>query len=276
MKRWGKLLLAALLVGALGGGAVMFGLRGRRGEVPGPFLYVGEPLAAGAEARLTQGGWTLGDTGAPSSQRTLTRPPAPGQTRWLVFFGGNGAGYLAEARAVLEALDAGRGLGLAAVAPPGFDGSPGTPSPEALRAGAETAVRWLSATHQPGAGNIDLVGFSMGTGAALAAALALAKDGTPARSLVLLAPYARMDVTSPGLWGRLRVPDRYDNLSLASAGLPPARVLHGLADPALPASDGEQLARRLGGLFKGYPGVGHQDLLQHPAALDEVRAGLLP
>ncbi len=276
MKRGGKLLLTALLVGALGGGAVMFGLRGRRGEVPGPFLYTGEPLAAGAEARLTQGGWTLGDTGAPSSLRTLTRPPSPGQTRWLVFFGGNGPGYLADARAVLEALDGGQGLGLAAVAPPGFDGSPGTPSPESLRAGAEAAVRWLSATHQPGAGHIDLLGFSMGSGAALAAAHALAKDGTPARSLVLLAPYTQMDVTFPGLWGRIRVPDRYDNLTLASAGLPPARVLHGLSDEALPASHGEALSRQLGAAFKGYPGVGHLDLLKHPGVLAEARAGLMP
>jgi hypothetical protein len=276
VKRRGKLLLAALLVGVLGGGAVMFGLRGGRGEVPGPFLYTGEPLAAGAEARLTEGGWTLGDTGAPTPLRTLTRPPAPGQTRWLVFFGGNGGGYLADARAVLEALDGGRGLGLAAVAPPGFDGSPGTPSPEALRAGAEAAVRWLSSTHQPGAGNVDLLGFSMGTGAALAAAHALAKDGTPARSLTLLAPYSRMDVTFPGLWGRIRVPDRYDNLALTSPGLPPARVLHGMADQALPASHGMELARRLGGHFKGYPGVGHLELLKDPDVLAEARAGLLP
>lgn len=276
MKRGGKLVLAALLVGAVGGVAVKLGWPGRNADVPGPFLYVGEPLATGAEARLTQGGWTLGSTGAPTSLRTLTRPPAAGQTRWVVFFGGNGPGYLEEARAVLESLDAGRGLGLAAVAPPGFDGSPGTPSPEALRAGAETAVRWLAATHRLGAGSIDLVGFSMGSNAALAAAHSLARNGTPARSLVLFAPFTQMDVRDAGLWGRVRTPDRYDNLALALAGLPPARVLHGLADPALPPSHGEALARKLGASFKSFPGVGHQDLLKHPDALAEARAGLLP
>ena len=58
--------------------------------------------------------------------------------------------------------------------------------------------------------------------------------------------------------------------------LPPARVLHGLSDEALPASHGEELSRRLGGAFKGYPGVGHMQLLKHPEVLAEARAGLMP
>ncbi|MFP2927860.1 alpha/beta hydrolase fold domain-containing protein, partial [Pyxidicoccus sp. 3LG] len=190
------------------------------------------------------------------------------------FFGGNGPGYLAEARGVLESLDAGRGLGLAAVAPPGFDGSPGKPSPEALQAGARAAVRWLVSAHGVRPASLQLVGFSMGSQAALAAAQALKQDGTPAKGLVLMAPFTEMDVTDPGLWGRLRTPDRYDNLSLAAPGLPPVRVLHGLADGALPPSHGEELARRLGGSFQGFPGVGHSELLKHPAALAEARAQL--
>nr|WP_225937701.1 alpha/beta fold hydrolase [Myxococcus sp. RHSTA-1-4] len=254
--------------------SVKLGWPDRREPAPGPFVYDGAPLPPGAEARLTAGGWTLSDVAGPFRQRALARPPSGGETRWVVFFGGNGPGYLDEARGVLESLDAGRGLGLAAVAPPGFDGSEGAPSPEALRAASEAAVRWLVTTHQPSA--LYLVGFSMGSHAALAAAHALAHDGKPARSLVLMAPFTRMDVTDKGLWGRLRLPDRYDNLPLAISGLPPARVLHGLADPALPPAHGEEVARRLGASFQSFPGVGHSELLKHPAALAEARAGLEP
>ncbi|QSQ28274.1 alpha/beta fold hydrolase [Pyxidicoccus parkwayensis] len=258
----------AALAAALGGVVLKFGWLDRRSEAPGPFPYDGAPLASGSEARLTAGGWTLSDVNGPPRQRALTRAPAPGQTRWLVFFGGNGPGYLEEARSVLEALDAGRGFGLAAVAPPGFDGSPGRPSPQSLRAGAEAAVRWLVATHRPE--ELQLVGFSMGSNAALAAAHALAKDGRPARGVVLLAPFTLMDVTDKGLCGLLRTPDRYDNLSLVSEGLPPVRVLHGLADAALPPAHGEELARRLGAPFHSFQGVGHAELLKHPAALAEA------
>lgn len=260
--------VAVLVAAALAGVVLKLGWLDRKTEVPGPFPYDGAPLPSGAEARLTAGGWTLSDVAGPPRQRALTRAPVPGEKRWVVFFGGNGPGYLEEARSVLEALDAGRGLGLAAVAPPGFDGSPGRPSPGALRAGAEAAVRWLVATHRPGA--VHLVGFSMGSNAALAAAHALAKDGMPARGVVLLAPFTVMDVKDKGLRGLLRTPDRYDNLSLAAAGLPPVRVLHGLADAALPAAHGEELARRLGASFQAFPGVGHADLLKHPAALAEA------
>jgi pimeloyl-ACP methyl ester carboxylesterase len=267
-------LTVAALAASLGGAVLKFGWLDRKAEAPGPFPYDGAPLASGAEARLTAGGWKLNDVEGPPRQRALTRAPAPGETRWVVFFGGNGPGYLEEARSVLEALDAGRGLGLAAVAPPGFDGSPGSPSPKSLRTGAEAAVRWLVATHRPGPGAIHLVGFSMGSNAALAAAHALAKDGVPARGVVLLAPFTLMDVTDKGLRGLLRTPDRYDNLSLAAAGLPPVRVLHGLADAALPASHGEELARRLGASFHAFPGVGHAELLKHSAALAEASKSL--
>jgi hypothetical protein len=272
--RW--LVIAALLVGALGVVSVKLGWTDRREPVPGPFPYDGAPLTPDAEARLTAGGWKLMEVEGPPRQRALVRPPLSGEQRWVVYFGGNGPGYLEEARAVLESLDAGRGFGLAAVAPPGFDGSSGSPSPEALRAGAEAAVRWLVAAHRADPSTIRLAGFSMGSYAALAAAHALARGGTPARSLVLLAPFTRMDVTDKGLWGRLRTPDRYDNLSLATPGLPPARVLHGLADGALPPSHGEELARRLGASFQSFPGVGHSELLKHPAALSEARAALDP
>lgn len=256
------------LAAAFGAYVLKSGWFDRKSEAPGPFPYDGAPLAPGAEARLTVGGWTLSDVEGPPRQRALTRAPSPGETRWWVFFGGNGPGYLEEARAVLEALDAGRGFGLAAVAPPGFDGSPGRPSPQSLRAGATAAVRWLVATRKPR--ELHLAGFSMGSNAALAAAHALAKDGVPARGVVLLAPFTWMDVTDKGLRGLLRTPDRYDNLALVSGSLPPIRVLHGLADTALPPEHGEELARRLGASFQSFPGVGHAELMKHPAALAEA------
>jgi hypothetical protein len=270
--RW--VVVVALLASALGVVSMKLRWPDTREPAPGPFIYDGAPLSPEAEARLTAGGWTLSAVEGPPRQRALVRPPTGGETRWLLFFGGNGPGYLAEARGVLESLDAGRGLGLVAVAPPGFDGSEGTPSPEALREASEAAARWLVRTHQPSA--LHLGGFSMGSHAALAAAHALARDGTPARSLVLLAPFTLMDVTDKGWWGRIRLPDRYDNLALATPGLPPARVLHGQADGALPPSHGEALARRLGATFQAFPGVGHSELLKHPAALAEARAALEP
>ncbi len=242
---------------------------------PGPFPYTGAPLTAEARGELTAGGWTLTGPDAPPGQFAVTRPPAAGETRWLVYFGGNTPGYLAEAQDILLSLDEGRGLGLAAFAPPGFDGSPGEPSPEALRESAAKAMRWLVSAHPSAAGNIHLVGFSMGSMAALAAAQALNDVKAPAKHLVLFAPFHQMKVRPSGLRGYVFRLHRYDNRPLLkNKEQPPALVLHGAADSALPVAQGNHVSRALSAPIKVYPDIGHADLLKHPAALADARQGL--
>lgn len=98
-------------------------------------------------------------------------------------------------------------------------------------------MRWLTETHPAAAQDIHLVGFSMGTMSALAAAHALRAQETPARSLVLFAPFQAMKVGRMGLIGSLVGRHRYDNQPLLQPKrLPPALVLHGGADSALPPS----------------------------------------
>lgn len=244
-------------------------------EFPGPFPYTGTPLTAEERSGLTSDGWTLtGPDEAPWSL-ALTRPPAAGETRWLVYFGGNTPGYLAEAKSVLRTLDQGRGWGLAAFAPPGFDGSPGEPSPEALRDSAVNAMRWLVTAHPAAAQGIHLVGFSMGSMAALSAAGALQERDTPAKGLVLFAPFHRMKVRPAGLMGRVFGRHEYDNRPLLRTHRKvPTLVLHGGADSALPLVQGELVRRGLGARLMTYPGIGHAELLKHPPALADARQGL--
>ncbi|WP_284666085.1 alpha/beta hydrolase [Myxococcus sp. SDU36] len=244
-------------------------------EFPGPFPYTGTPLTAAARSELASGGWTVTGPDAPPWNLALTRPPAAGETRWLVYFGGNTPGYLAEAKSILLSLDQGRGLGLAAFAPPGFDGSPGEPSPEALRDSATNAMRWLVSTHPTAAQGIHLVGFSMGSMAALTAANTLHERETPARGLVLFAPFLRMKVRPSGFMGRVFGRHEYDNRPLLRTHRQrPTLVLHGGADSALPLLQGERVSRALAAPLKVYPDIGHADLLKHPPALAAARQGL--
>ncbi|QDE89723.1 hypothetical protein BHS06_12535 [Myxococcus xanthus] len=256
-------------------GILMVGLTRDDADLPGPFPYTGAPLSAEERASLASDEWTVTGPDAPPRLVALTRPPSAGETRWLVYFGGNTPGYLAEAKSVLLSLDEGRGLGLAAIAPPGFDGSPGKPSPEALRDSAASAMHWLTETHPAAARDIHLVGFSMGTMSALAAAHALRAQETPARRLVLFAPFQAMKVGRMGLIGSLVGRHRYDNQPLLlPKQLPPALVLHGGADSALPPVQGERVSRGLRVPLKTYPGIGHAELLKHPPALADARQGL--
>ncbi|WP_368670894.1 alpha/beta hydrolase family protein [Myxococcus sp. AM010] len=260
-------------IGVLAVGILMLGLS--RDDAELPFPYTGAPLSTQARAELASEGWTVTGPDEPPGLVALTRPPAAGETRWLVYFGGNTPGYLAEAKSVLLALDESRGLGLAAIAPPGFDGSPGKPSPEALRDSAASAMRWLTETHPAAAEGLHLVGFSMGTMSALAAAHALHARDTPARRLVLFAPFHVMKVGRTGLMGSLIGRHRYDNQPLLQPErLPPALVLHGGADSALPPVQGERVSRGLRVPLKTYPGIGHADLLKHFPALADARQGL--
>ncbi|ATB47154.1 alpha/beta fold hydrolase [Corallococcus macrosporus] len=256
-------------------GIFMLGWLQNDEDLPGPFPYTGAPLSVEERAALASDGWTVTGPDAPPGLVALTRLPARGETRWLVYFGGNTPGYLAEAKSVLLSLDEGRGLGLAAIAPPGFDGSPGSPSPDALRESAADAMRWLTQTQPHTSEGIHLVGFSMGSMSALAAALALQAQDTPARGLVLFAPFHAMRVGRTGPLGRLFGRHRYDNQPLLKPKQLPSRlVLHGGADSALPLVEGERVSRGLGAPLKTYPGIGHADLLKHPPALADARQGL--
>ncbi|WNZ64827.1 formyltransferase family protein [Myxococcus sp. MxC21-1] len=126
-------------------------------------------------------------------------------------------------------------------------------------------MRWLVTAHPAAAQGIHLVGFSMGSMAALSAAGTLQERDTPAKGLVLFAPFHRMKVRPAGFMGRVFGRHEYDNRTLLRTHRKvPTLVLHGGADSALPLVQGELVSRGLGARLMTYPGIGHAELLKHP------------
>lgn len=200
----------------------------------------------------------------PSGLRALIRPPAQGAS-WLIYWGGNTSTYFQESVETIAGLALPPDLGVLVVAPPGYDGSAGHPSPEALPVEARRAREWLRAQH--GAKRIVTAGFSLGTLSALAAA------DEHAVGVVLLSPPTLFETQEPGRFVRFREPIQY-----RPAAKPPAvpgLVLHGELDDGFPIQMGRDVAAWLGARFVALPGVGHVELQTNAAALSEARAFII-
>lgn len=195
--------------------------------------------------------------------RALIRPPTTGHS-WLIYWGGNTSTYFKESVETVRLLGVPEEIGVLIVAPPGYDGSAGHPSPENVPEAAVTARDWLIREHH--AKRIVTGGFSMGALSAIAAAQS---------AVFLLSAPTLFETGDPSRLIRLKTPVRYRPPIDAPAPKVRALVLHGENDDGFPIQMGRDVAHWLGGRFIALPGVGHVDLQTSATALSEVRAFLI-
>lgn len=123
-------------------------------------------------------------------------------------------------------------------------------------------------------GQVNAVGYSLGTGLALQVA-----SGHDGGAVLLLAPYHRLcDVmTQKSYLPACYLPwiDRWDSSAFARRSGGPVTILHGEDDTLIPIEQGKALARELGQSdrleeFSPLPGVGHNDILSNVKARDII------
>ncbi len=169
------------------------------------------------------------------------KAPAPGAVTVLYFHGNAGAvaDRAYKARAFID-----QGWGVMLVEYRGYGGNAGSPTERGLYEDAGRALNWMT-ERGVAAGDILLYGESLGTGVATEIALRLAKKGTPARGLVLEAPFTSMgraaEVHYPIIPARYMVKDKYDSLSKIAGVDTPLLILHGSGDRVVPLSQGQRL-----------------------------------
>ncbi len=194
--------------------------------------------------------------------RALMRRPASGGDAWLIYWGGNTSTYFKESIDTVLGLQLPPEIGVLVVAPPGYDGSAGHPSPEGLVQAAVDARAWLKTMH--GAHRIVTAGFSLGTLCALAAA------DRDVQATVLLSAPTLFETGDLDRFIRFRTPVQYRPPVVAPKVH--ALVIHGELDDGFPIQMGRDVAAWLGARFVALPGVGHIDLQTNPAALREASA----
>lgn len=276
LRRLAKVLLSLGAVLAVGGGALVHRVRGRGLHA---FPYGRPPLSAAEHAALAaKPGWRAVEVPAADgglSLRGLLRAPRETGRPWVLFFQGNSHRLLAEGQELLDALAGREDVGLAVIAWRGFDGSPGDPSRDALLADARAQVRWLR-ENGAGAAPLHLVGFSLGTMPAVAAALDTQGGPTRPASLTLLAPFTALQMYDEGRIKRWITAEDWDLAPLLPRLALPVLVVHGSADQTLPVEMGRFVAKAIpGARFVEVPGQGHVPLMQDERALAVVRALVL-
>lgn len=190
--------------------------------------------------------------------RALIRHPTSGSA-WVIYWGGNTSAYFKECVETVRLLGLPDDVGVLIVAPPGYDGSAGYPTPENVPVAAVAAREWLIREHQ--ASIVITGGFSMGALSAIAAAQ---------HSVFLLSAPTLFETGDPSPFIRLKTPVRYR--PPVEAPKVRALVIHGENDDGFPIQMGRDVAHWLGGRFIGLPNVGHADLQTSAQALSEVRA----
>lgn len=227
----------------------------------------GEPL----DAARAGAGWQLIETETADGLRLshLYRPAAEGHPTLVLFHGNAGhAGHRVGKLAFLAA----EGVGLVLAEYRGFGGNAGSPSETGLYADARSVLAWL-ADEGVAPGDTVLYGESLGSGVATAMAAELAAAGTPARGLVLEAPFTSMGAAAqshyPFVPARWLVLDRYDSLSRIAAIDGPLLIVHGNADRTVPFRHGRTLYERAQEpkTFVPLDGVGHVGHYERPEAL---------
>jgi len=194
-------------------------------------------------------------------------PPRDGKPV-VVFFHGNAGTISDRDFKVAPWHDAGYGIWLAGYR--GFGGSAGKPTEQGLYADARSALTGLAAK---GIGPADVVlyGESLGSGIATQMAYELAEAGTPARALILEAPFTSMGDAAqfrhPYVPARWLVRDRYDSLSKIDSIATPLFVIHGDQDRVLPQAHGRLIfdAANEPKQALWIDGGGHTDLFDHGA-----------
>ncbi len=192
----------------------------------------------------------------------------PGDGPVVVHFHGNGEqvgslSWLAESWAE-------RGVSFVAVEYPGYPGTEGSPSEEAIVSASEAALLHLSTVLKIGRSRLVLEGQSVGTGVAVT----LASRGW-GNKLVLISPYTTLpDVAAkvfPWLPVRLLMRDRFDSAAQAPGLKVPTFIVHGTRDEVVAFELGEALSKLLcGAKFVPVEGAGHNDLLDRSEVLQVI------
>lgn len=173
--------------------------------------------------------------------RSWYLPPKDGKPV-IVFFHGN-AGTIADRDFKAGPWHAG-GYGVWLTGYRGFGGNAGSPTEDGLYADARAAVDALKNDGIAPA-RMVLYGESLGSGIATQMAHELAEAGTPARALVLEAPFTSMGDAAqaryPFVPARWLVKDRYRNIDKIAAIDAPLFVIHGDQDRVIGQSHGRAL-----------------------------------
>ena len=174
--------------------------------------------------------------------RGIVRLPSSDGARFVLFFPGNAEPQLDVTLPTLEALRAGRDLGIAAFTYRGFDGATGTPSPQAAEDDARAQLRYLHEQLLVPVERVVIVGYSMGSGIALRLPAALSREQQPPAALILLSPYWTLEL-GPASRFELFLPSEYYRVAdVAGEYKGPVLVVAGARDEALPV---DQHARKL-------------------------------
>jgi pimeloyl-ACP methyl ester carboxylesterase len=269
--------MAKLVVALLLGTALALGLIAAKNRHR--FRYRPAPLpAAGLQALAAKAGFVADDVPCEPGVvlRGLVRPPRSPEASWILLLPGNGADLLRGGSKLLSEIAGDDDFGLAVWAYRGFDGSGGEPSRAALEADSERALGRLADAHGVRAERLHLLSYSLGTALALRLAAVMTARGTPPASVVLLAPYERIDVTPDTWWAPWSLGDRYDALLHAPGSGAPVLAIHGAQDDAVPVGAARSLVAALGQRARlvELPGRGHADWLADPAVHADVRAFL--
>lgn len=199
--------------------------------------------------------------------RGIRRAPAQPDGEWILFFHGNDPELLKSGATLLnrmvEKMPDHPGFGT--VAYRGFDGSPGTPSPEVLRDDAKVIFRSLGIPP----GRVRILAFSFGAPLAIEVAAELSRQGTPPQSVTLLAGAAELVMIPPVAWNKLLRGDRYEIGPELDDVRCPVRLFHGLADSTLPITQSQSLATRLGSraTLVELPAIDHVSILSGDISL---------
>ncbi len=190
----------------------------------------------------------------------------------ILYFQGN-AGTLAD-RDFKAAPLAAAGYGVWLTGYRGFGGNPGAPDEQGLYADARAAINALAADGVMPE-RIVLYGESLGSGVATQMAYELAKAGTPAKGLILEAPFMSMGSAAQDVYfyvpAKWLVRDHYDNLAKIASVQTPLMIMHGDDDRVIQQYHGKRLFAAAGTLKSGFwpAGGGHSNLYDF-GALNEV------
>ncbi len=189
----------------------------------------------------------------------------------LIYFQGNAGNISDRGSKVRPYIDAGLGILLAGYR--GYGGNSGEPTESGLYADAESVLGFLR-DQGIGPDRWVLYGESLGTGVAVEMAVRLAGNGTPARAVVLEAPFTSMGDAAAGhypyLPARVLVRDRYDSISKIKNIGTKLLVFHGDKDRVVPMALGQELfeAANEPKIFHHFANAGHGDLYDYGAAIE--------
>ncbi|MBO6520533.1 MAG: alpha/beta hydrolase [Rhodospirillales bacterium] len=225
-----------------------------------PPVPVQQSLVPHAEERFVESGPGI-------RVRSWYLPPA-GDKPVIVLFHGN-AGTIADRDFKAAPWhDAGYGVWLSGYR--GFGGNAGSPTEQGLYDDARAVIGALS-KDGIAPGRIVLYGESLGSGIATQMAFELARAGTPAKALVLEAPFSSMGAAAQDRYfyvpARMLVRDKYENIAKIAAIDAPLFIMHGDDDRVITQSHGRALyaAAKEPKRALWIDGGGHTGLFDHGA-----------